>query len=267
MTTDPNTLPVGTTIVVRHNDGTWARMFHQPDGRWACAHGPDAATHRLAPDEVWRHTPEHDALERLEAVRAVRDGLGTASDPALRIALEWIGDDLDAALTGTPRDLAPTRDDDTLEAPTPPSAVETVRGRIDNLHNIADQYDHQGGSRRLAQRARDKAEGMATALRLLAPQAPQEPQRDTSGWTINGRPLEVRHGRLVEPDKVTCAHGRPVGYGLPCVGCTAALHPDPGPTPAERLAEIDRITNSVENTPGGLRESRALGMVEDTRRG
>lgn len=52
--TDPNALPVGTVIEVCHTDGTWALMFHQPDGRWSCALGPGARTHRLAPDETWR---------------------------------------------------------------------------------------------------------------------------------------------------------------------------------------------------------------------
>lgn len=46
-------------------------------------------------------------------------------------------------------------------------AVARVEGRIDNLRNVADRFDHSGGSRRLAQRARDKADGMETALRLL----------------------------------------------------------------------------------------------------
>lgn len=45
--------------------------------------------------------------------------------------------------------------------------VERVEARIDNLRNVADRFDHPGGSRRLAQRARDKADGMETALRLL----------------------------------------------------------------------------------------------------
>lgn len=44
---------------------------------------------------------------------------------------------------------------------------EIVRQRIDNLLTVADRFDHPGGSRRLAQRARDKASGMETALRLL----------------------------------------------------------------------------------------------------
>lgn len=45
--------------------------------------------------------------------------------------------------------------------------VRLVEERIDNLRNVADRFDHQGGSRRLAQRARDKADGMETALRLV----------------------------------------------------------------------------------------------------
>lgn len=45
--------------------------------------------------------------------------------------------------------------------------TEKVQARIDELHNVADRFDHSGGSRRLAQRARDKAAGMETALRLL----------------------------------------------------------------------------------------------------
>lgn len=48
-----------------------------------------------------------------------------------------------------------------------PAAVEKVQARIDDLRNVADRFDHSGGSRRLAQRARDKANGMETALRLL----------------------------------------------------------------------------------------------------
>lgn len=45
--------------------------------------------------------------------------------------------------------------------------VALVQERIDNLLSVADRFDHPGGSRRLAQRARDKADGMETALRLL----------------------------------------------------------------------------------------------------
>lgn len=49
----------------------------------------------------------------------------------------------------------------------PESDVQRVQERIDNLLSVADRFDHPGGSRRLAQRARDKAAGMETALRLL----------------------------------------------------------------------------------------------------
>ncbi|MBA2952148.1 hypothetical protein GON03_19210 [Nocardioides sp. MAH-18] len=45
--------------------------------------------------------------------------------------------------------------------------IERVQERIDNLLSVADRFDHPGGSRRLAQRARDKAAGMEAALRLL----------------------------------------------------------------------------------------------------
>lgn len=48
------------------------------------------------------------------------------------------------------------------------AAIERVQTRIDNLLTTADRFDHPGGSRALARRARDKAAGMETALRLLA---------------------------------------------------------------------------------------------------
>jgi hypothetical protein len=48
------------------------------------------------------------------------------------------------------------------------AAVERVQARIDNLLTTADRFDHPGGSRALARRARDKAAGMETALRLLS---------------------------------------------------------------------------------------------------
>lgn len=47
--------------------------------------------------------------------------------------------------------------------------TEQVQDRIDNLLTVADRFDHQGGSRALARRARDKAAGMETALRIMAP--------------------------------------------------------------------------------------------------
>lgn len=48
-----------------------------------------------------------------------------------------------------------------------PNPILRVQDRIDNLHTVADRFDHPGGSRALARRARDKAAGMETALRLL----------------------------------------------------------------------------------------------------
>lgn len=49
----------------------------------------------------------------------------------------------------------------------PVGPSERVQARIDNLHTIADRFDHPGGSRALARRARDKADGMQTALWIL----------------------------------------------------------------------------------------------------
>ena len=75
-------------------------------------------------------------------------------------------DSLDAARERA--GFAPALGDGTEEYAAKAAAVERVRERIDNLLSMADRFDHPGGSRRLAQRARDKAAGMETALRLLA---------------------------------------------------------------------------------------------------
>lgn len=47
--------------------------------------------------------------------------------------------------------------------------IKRVQERIDNLLTVAERFDHPGGSKHLARRARDKAAGMETALRLLEP--------------------------------------------------------------------------------------------------
>lgn len=47
--------------------------------------------------------------------------------------------------------------------------VESIQERIDNLLTVSDRFDHPGGSKHLARRARDKAAGLETALRLLIP--------------------------------------------------------------------------------------------------
>jgi hypothetical protein len=60
--------------------------------------------------------------------------------------------------------------------PAPSPDVETVRRdlrlqieeRIERLGDVAERWDVPGGSKRLAQRARDKAEGLRVARRLLA---------------------------------------------------------------------------------------------------
>lgn len=54
------------------------------------------------------------------------------------------------------------------------SPTALVRARIENLHLVADRFEHPGGSRVLARRARDKAAGMETALRILASSLPAE---------------------------------------------------------------------------------------------
>lgn len=47
-------------------------------------------------------------------------------------------------------------------------AALAIEERIERLEEVAERWDVPGGSRRLARRARDKADGLRVARRILA---------------------------------------------------------------------------------------------------
>ena len=74
------------------------------------------------------------------------------------------------------------------------AAIARVEARIDNLLTTADRFDRPGGSRTLARRARDKAAGMETALRLLIAPAFVCPCDDGPGQCMNDVPHTAPRG-------------------------------------------------------------------------
>lgn len=52
------------------------------------------------------------------------------------------------------------------------AAIRALDVRIERLEEVAERWDVPGGSRRLAQRARDKAEGIRAARRILTEGGP-----------------------------------------------------------------------------------------------
>lgn len=57
-------------------------------------------------------------------------------------------------------------------------AVAQIEERIERLEEVADRWNRPGGSRALARRAEDKAEGLRTALRILTANGVGAPRQD-----------------------------------------------------------------------------------------
>lgn len=75
------------------------------------------------------------------------------------------------------------------------TALRQIEERIERLEDVAERWDWPGGSRRLAQRARDKAEGLRVARRLFAAQPSGAPSGCTCGRAWEGHP---------NPHAITC---------------------------------------------------------------